>query len=31
MVKREQSAKEIIEELFAEANAVLKGAAKWVD
>ena len=30
MVKKEQSAKEIIEEIFAEAEDVLKGAAKWV-
>jgi len=30
MVKREQPAKEIIEEIFTEAEAVLGGANKWV-
>jgi enoyl-[acyl-carrier protein] reductase II len=30
MVKKEQTAKEIIEEMFAEAEAVLNGAGKWV-
>lgn len=30
MVKREQTAKEIIEEMFLEAECVLNGAVKWV-
>jgi enoyl-[acyl-carrier protein] reductase II len=30
MVKKEQTAEEIIEEMFAEAEAVLSGAQKWV-
>ena len=30
MVKKEQSAREIIEEMFAQAEEVLNGAAKWV-
>ena len=30
MVKEEQSAREIIEEMFAQAEEVLNGAAKWV-
>lgn len=30
IVKKEQSAKEIIEEIFAETEEILKGAAKWV-
>ncbi len=30
LVKKEQSAKEIIEEIFAEAEEILKGADKWV-
>ncbi len=30
MIKKEQTAKEIIEEIFAEAEAVLKGSGKWV-
>ena len=30
MVNREQSAKEIIEEIFAETETVLKGADKWI-
>ena len=30
MVKKEQPAKEIIQEMFEQANEVLKGAAKWV-
>ena len=30
LVKKEQSAKEIIEELFAEAEQLLNGASKWV-
>ena len=30
MVNREQPAKEIIEEMFREAEDVLNGAAKWV-
>ncbi|OQB25114.1 MAG: Nitronate monooxygenase [Firmicutes bacterium ADurb.Bin182] len=30
MVKKEQTAKEIIEEMFAEAEAVLNGARKWI-
>lgn len=31
MVTREQSCREIIEEMFAQADQVLRGAAKWVD
>jgi enoyl-[acyl-carrier protein] reductase II len=30
MVKREQTAREIVEELCAEAETLLKGAARWV-
>ena len=30
MVNKEQPAAEIISEMFAEAEEVLKGAAKWV-
>jgi enoyl-[acyl-carrier protein] reductase II len=30
LVKKEQPAKEIIEEIFTEAEEVLKGASKWV-
>ena len=30
MVRKEQPAKEIIQEMFEQANEVLKGAAKWV-
>ncbi len=30
MVKKEQTAREIIEEMFAQAEEVLNGAAKWV-
>ncbi|MDR1664345.1 MAG: enoyl-[acyl-carrier-protein] reductase FabK [Clostridiales bacterium] len=30
MVKREQTAKEIIEEMFAQAENILNGAAQWV-
>ncbi|NLB62114.1 MAG: enoyl-[acyl-carrier-protein] reductase FabK [Clostridiales bacterium] len=30
MIKKEQPAKEMIEELFAEAEQVLQGASKWV-
>ena len=30
MVTREQTAREIITEMFGEAEAVLNGAAKWV-
>ena len=31
MVKCEQSCREIIEEMFTQADQLLKGAAKWVD
>ena len=30
MIKKEQPAKEIIEEMFTEAEQVLGGASKWV-
>ncbi|MPM38463.1 hypothetical protein SDC9_85092 [bioreactor metagenome] len=30
LVKKEQSCKEIIEEIFGEAEMLLLGAAKWV-
>ena len=30
MVNKEQTAKEIIEEIFTQAEDVLKGATKWV-
>ena len=30
MVKKEQPAKEIIEEMFSQAEALLKGASQWV-
>jgi len=30
MVNREQTAKEMIEEIFTEAEKVLGGAGKWV-
>ena len=30
MVKKEQPAAEIVQEIAAEAEALLKGAAKWV-
>ena len=30
MVNKEQTAKEIIEEIFMQAEDVLKGATKWV-
>ena len=30
MVTKEQTAKEIIDEIFKQAETILKGAAKWV-